>query len=139
MDSYINNPKQIIHNPYSFRWKSGKRLDEFKSAVENADLNYDLIHTEFSKHGVELGKQVASESYDLIVAAGGDGTISDVINGIVLGCTDNKLPKNHSTWLKVKTTPDNAVYVSGEIFSRSIDQVEYRSILGIVPMLVNND
>lgn len=84
---------KIIHNPYSSRWKSGKRLDELKSAVESAGLNYDLIHTEFPKHGIELGKQAAGESYDAIVAAGGDGTISDVINGIVLGCTDNKLPK----------------------------------------------
>ncbi|MCA9943926.1 MAG: diacylglycerol kinase family lipid kinase [Anaerolineales bacterium] len=45
----------------------------------------DLVQTESPGHARELARQAADDGYDLVVAAGGDGTISDVVNGLVRG------------------------------------------------------
>ncbi len=45
----------------------------------------DLVQTESPGHARDLARQAADEGYDLVVAAGGDGTISDVVNGLMRG------------------------------------------------------
>jgi YegS/Rv2252/BmrU family lipid kinase len=42
----------------------------------------ELTPTTGPSDGVRLARQAADEGYDLVVAAGGDGTINDVINGL---------------------------------------------------------
>jgi diacylglycerol kinase (ATP) len=34
-------------------------------------------------HAVELAREAASQGYDLVVAVGGDGTVSEVVNGLI--------------------------------------------------------
>ncbi len=45
--------------------------------------HYQLVETEYSGHGTELAKGAAAEGRQLIIAAGGDGTVSEVATGIV--------------------------------------------------------
>jgi len=42
------------------------------------------VPTDRSGHARELAKQAVADGYDIVVAAGGDGTINEVVNGIML-------------------------------------------------------
>lgn len=84
---------KVIHNPYSARWTSGKRLPEIRAAFERLNLDYDLVQTTGPGHAIDLAAEAAQAGFPTIVAAGGDGTIGEVINGIMLGAGDNHLPK----------------------------------------------
>jgi diacylglycerol kinase (ATP) len=43
----------------------------------------DLVMTERPRHGQELAAQAAIEGYDVVAAAGGDGTVHEVVNGLM--------------------------------------------------------
>ena len=45
------------------------------------DIDFDLFLTDYPEHGVEIVHQANFENYDCLVAAGGDGTLFEVING----------------------------------------------------------
>jgi YegS/Rv2252/BmrU family lipid kinase len=74
---------KIILNPYSNRWNAGKRAPEVKRILENLGYDFDLEQTEGPGHGVELAREAVAAGFDPIVAAGGDGAISEVVNGMV--------------------------------------------------------
>src|SRR3712207_5029663 len=42
----------------------------------------DTVATEYAGHAIELAREAAAAEYDLVVAAGGDGTVNEVVNGI---------------------------------------------------------
>lgn len=75
---------KIILNP----WSDQQRASQRKSQIETAVQQYaaaDLVLTERPGHAVELARRAADDGYDLVVAAGGDGTVHEVINGLVHG------------------------------------------------------
>lgn len=43
----------------------------------------ELYETKYGGHAVDLAEEFTSKKYDLILAAGGDGTISQIINGML--------------------------------------------------------
>jgi diacylglycerol kinase (ATP) len=74
----------VILNPISGRG-SGNRLEpEIRSALEAHELNFDLIKTQEQGHAVGLARQAVRDGYDVIVAAGGDGTSNETLNGLML-------------------------------------------------------
>lgn len=73
----------VILNPYSNRWLAKKRIPEVKAALQAAGIEYDLVVTDGPRHAIELAERAVKQGgYDAIVAAGGDGTISEVVNGM---------------------------------------------------------
>jgi diacylglycerol kinase (ATP) len=79
---------KVILNPYANRWKAQQRNTELKAALDAAAFAYDLVPTEAAQHGIKLAKTAVSEGYDAVIAAGGDGTISEVVNGLMLAAGD---------------------------------------------------
>ena len=71
----------IIHNP-----TSGRRHADFMSKVAIALTGFgarvDTLVTDHPGHGTELAAGIEPDSQDAIVAAGGDGTINEVLNGL---------------------------------------------------------
>jgi len=74
---------KIILNPYSNRWNAGKRAAEVVRILESVRYDFELVQTEGPGHGVELAREAVEQGFDPIVAAGGDGAISEVVNGMM--------------------------------------------------------
>lgn len=81
---------QVILNPYAGRWKAQKRIPEVESALQAAGIDYKLVITEKPKHAIDLARQSALDGYNPIIAAGGDGTSNEVINGIQQAISQDK-------------------------------------------------
>lgn len=75
-------PAKVILNPYSNRWNAKKRWPQAEEALKAAGVDFSLAISEYRGHAVELAKQAVLDGYSPIIAAGGDGTVGDVINGI---------------------------------------------------------
>lgn len=57
-----------------------------------SDLKLDVVETERRGHAIALGAQAVDEAYDLVVVLGGDGTVNEVVNGILRDGPRTDLP-----------------------------------------------
>lgn len=81
---------KIILNPYANRWGAKARVPEIESALKEVGIDYDFALTSGSGDGTELAKTAVFENYDAVIAAGGDGTISEVMNGLITAVPDDQ-------------------------------------------------
>src|SRR5947199_1705649 len=61
------------------------RVRDVLGRALGSDLKVDLAETERRGHAIELGARASAEGYDLVVALGGDGTVNEIVNGILRG------------------------------------------------------
>ena len=73
---------KVILNPHADNGRGAAQAQKIGDVAQPFGA-VDLVLTERPNHAVELAKQAVEAGYDLVVAAGGDGTISDVVNGIL--------------------------------------------------------
>ncbi len=73
---------KVILNPYSNRWNAQKRWAAAESAMQDAGIDFSLDISEKRGQPVILAKEAALAGYNQIIAAGGDGTVGEVVNGI---------------------------------------------------------
>ncbi len=80
---------KVILNPYANRWGARARADETAAAFHAAGVDCDLtITTEPGQGTPEAETAALSGDYDAVIAAGGDGTINEVINGLLRAAGD---------------------------------------------------
>ncbi|OGO17037.1 MAG: hypothetical protein A2Z14_08980 [Chloroflexi bacterium RBG_16_48_8] len=80
----------ILLNPIAGRG-SGKRLEPvIRTYLKAHELDFDLQKTERPGHAIELTRQSVRNGYDVVVAAGGDGTSNEVLNGLMLATQGNE-------------------------------------------------
>ena len=72
----------LILNRTAGRGDAGRHEHEAVTALRNAGVAFDLLHTEAPEHATELARQAASEGASCIIAAGGDGTVHEVASGM---------------------------------------------------------
>jgi len=75
---------KVILNPWADRGRGAKQAAVIQQTAQQYG-GVDLVESERPGHALELARQAADEGYDVVVAAGGDGTISDVVNGLMRG------------------------------------------------------
>ena len=73
---------RIIYNPTSGREAIRKHLPEVLEILENAGYETSAHATTGEGDATEAAKLAVERRYDLVVAAGGDGTINEVVNGM---------------------------------------------------------
>jgi YegS/Rv2252/BmrU family lipid kinase len=74
---------KVILNPYAGRWMAQQRRPEAEAALRAAGVDYDIVLTQGPGHGIELAEQAVKEGFCPIISAGGDGSISEVANGML--------------------------------------------------------
>ena len=73
----------LIFNPAAGKGSAGEHLPKVQALLKEANFDYDLMLTTGPGHALNLAQQAAENGCPLVVAAGGDGTINEVINGLM--------------------------------------------------------
>lgn len=74
---------RIIANPKAGRGRGAKELRRLKDLLRRENLPYSLVETQYPGHATELAREFAATEGRPLVVMGGDGTISEVLNGIL--------------------------------------------------------
>jgi diacylglycerol kinase family enzyme len=105
----------VVVNPVATS-TTAKMRDVIVGAL-GSRLKVDLVETGHRGHAQELGAQAAAEGLDLVVAVGGDGTVNEVVNGILERGPDPDLPM-------LAVVPGGSTNVFSRALGRSRDPVE---------------
>ncbi len=79
----MTNTYKIILNPTSGNGNGLKAIPQIEKLLNQHKLSFDLVRTERVGHAIELTRQAVKHGCKAIIAAGGDGTVNEVINGLV--------------------------------------------------------
>jgi diacylglycerol kinase (ATP) len=74
----------IILNPQAGRGIAAKREQELFKIFKTEIGAYDLYRTEYPNHAKEIAASLKND-YSVIIAAGGDGTVHETVNGMMGG------------------------------------------------------
>lgn len=73
---FIINPRSGVERQKAIQQAIDDRLD-------TEQFSYELIHTEYAKHGTLLAKEAAAKGAYAVVAVGGDGSVNDIVAGLI--------------------------------------------------------
>src|SRR3954468_23373071 len=82
-----------------------------------SELKVDLAETTHRGHAHELGARAAAEGVDVVVTLGGDGTVNEVVHGLLSNGTAPHLPV-------LAVVPGGSTNVFSRALGRSRDPVE---------------
>ena len=74
----------VIFNPAAGGGRSRKYMNEVRAQLDQRGLPYEMKPTDHPGHATEIARRSLEEGVKLIVAAGGDGTVHEVVNGMVV-------------------------------------------------------
>ncbi len=81
-ESAKQRPLMIV-NPRSSGGKTGRIFDQMRAPIERAIGPFDTIFTERGRHAVEIAREAALLGAPLMIVVGGDGSIHEVVNGLM--------------------------------------------------------
>jgi YegS/Rv2252/BmrU family lipid kinase len=73
---FIVNPKSGVERQKAVQNAIDQHLD-------HQHFTYEIQHTQFAKHGTELAAAAAASGAFAVVAVGGDGSVNDVVAGLM--------------------------------------------------------
>jgi diacylglycerol kinase (ATP) len=95
-----------ILNPYSNRWEAGRRASEVEAIMRQTGIDFELKITERSEHGIELAREAVEAGNTPLIAIGGDGAFSEVVNGLMLATPPNAMPAGPIGFMPMGTAND---------------------------------
>ena len=74
----------LVVNPFSGFQKGRPRyLNVVQPIMEECRIKHDVIFTERSLQGMEIGQTTPPNKYDAIIGMSGDGLINEILNGMI--------------------------------------------------------
>ena len=74
---------KVIVNPRARGGAAGKMWPVINMLLKNTGLAFDHEFIQEAGQGTELARRAVEKGYDLVIAVGGDGTVNEVVNGLV--------------------------------------------------------
>lgn len=71
----------VIYNPMAGRHRAGC-FKAYLKALENQGAQLTVYATEHAGHAINIVRDIVTDEPDLIIAAGGDGLVNEVVNGL---------------------------------------------------------
>ncbi|AUC21582.1 diacylglycerol kinase [Polaribacter sejongensis] len=105
----------IIANPISGNRNFSKQWKEIQQLLNNKKIDFSFAFTKFSKHEIELVDTAIQQGFRNIISIGGDGTLHNVVNGIMMqryaktsDITIAVIPQGTGNdWIKTYNIPNN--------------------------------
>ena len=128
-------PKKIklILNPTTNHGRSVQIAADLRPLT--AEYEAEWSGTDYPGHAIELARQAGDEGYDLVIAVGGDGTVHEVVNGL-MQVPENKRPglgivpvgsgNDFAHILGIPTNPAQALQSAINGQPRSLDMASVR-------------
>ncbi len=89
MPCYVDDPVKIILNPTAGRGKAGQLWATVQRLLQDAGLDFEMAMTRGGGHAVELARSARAAGHHRVVAMGGDGTVQEVVQGLVDAAGDD--------------------------------------------------
>jgi diacylglycerol kinase family enzyme len=105
----------VVVNPAATS-TTAKMRDVLVGAL-GSELKLDVVETAHRGHALALGAQAAAEGIDVVVSVGGDGTVNEVVNGLLANGPGPHLPM-------LAVVPGGSTNVFSRALGRSRDPVE---------------
>ena len=86
-----SKPWMVIINPTAGSGSSAKKWRQIEKLLTHYKFNFEYTFTQYANHSVELVHQAIDKGIRNLISVGGDGTLHNIINGIM---TQNKVPSN---------------------------------------------
>ncbi|MEU1278498.1 diacylglycerol kinase family protein [Streptomyces sp. NPDC005805] len=105
-----------------------------------SEMKLEAVSTEYRGHARDLGRRAAdADDIDLVVALGGDGTVNEVVNGLLHNGPDpERLPRlavvpggSTNVFARALGLPNDAVEATGAILDALRDRTERTVGLGL--------
>lgn len=78
----------LIINPYAGRWKAKRQRDELETLLTDHGIRAQIVESHAPGEVIELARAAAQTGRGPILVAGGDGTIGEAVNGLMLANPD---------------------------------------------------
>ena len=75
----------LIVNPHAGKKLGATVADTAVDTLRNLKVETDVVYSEWPGHAVELARETELSNLDGLIAVGGDGTLFEIINGLVAG------------------------------------------------------
>jgi diacylglycerol kinase (ATP) len=79
----VYGPLTLICNARAGRGRVAKFIPEVQEHLEKRDLDYDVRYTEARGDATRIAREALESGSRFLVAVGGDGTIHEVVNGMI--------------------------------------------------------
>ncbi|GAB3297566.1 diacylglycerol kinase family lipid kinase [Epidermidibacterium keratini] len=79
----VTNPKATSTTP---------RVRDVILGALSRDLDLQIAHTDRRGHAMELGAQARRDGFELVIALGGDGTVNELVNGMLADGLGDDVP-----------------------------------------------
>ncbi len=108
---------KIILNPMADMGNAWRIARDLRSITEQHG-GVDWSGTVYPGHAIELTRQAGEQGYDMVIAMGGDGTVHEVVNGLmqipeakrpILGIVPAGSGNDFAHSIKASTTPSTAL------------------------------
>jgi diacylglycerol kinase (ATP) len=84
---------KVLLNPYSNRWNARSRWTQAETALKAAGIEFELAVSERAGHLSSLATEAVDQGVEILVVAGGDGSLGEAVNGAARGWnTDSPFP-----------------------------------------------
>jgi len=80
---------KLIFNPHADRGRAWDIASTLQAIIEHHG-GASWASSEYPTHATELAEQAALEGYDVIAALGGDGTVHEIVNGLMRIPAENR-------------------------------------------------
>jgi YegS/Rv2252/BmrU family lipid kinase len=78
-------PLVLIANPNAGRGRVDRALPRVENVLKDEAISYRIVRTTHPGHATEAARQALRNGERYLVAVGGDGTVHEVVNGMVSG------------------------------------------------------
>lgn len=82
----------LIYNPFAGHGRARKILPEVEALFTEHEIDFELHLTDYPEHATKIVREANLREYDGLVAAGGDGTLFEVVNGYFQNRSKRRIP-----------------------------------------------